>query len=387
MLEKKERDYWLKTMLKVAEPVLQALADRKLKATMPVEGIGDERYDRRHFSHLEGLARTMAGIAPWLECPSLEGAEEELRQTYCQLARKAIDAATDPDSADFVNFSFSFQPIVDAAFLSHAILRAPHELWEKLESRVKTNLINGLKATRSRKPHFNNWLLFSALIETALRRMGADWDPMRVDYALQQHEQWYLGDGLYGDGPDYHWDFYNSYVIQPMLVEIILQVGSEYPEWAALQPAILKRACRYGAIQERLISPEGTFPPLGRSLAYRTGAFQHLAQMALQHNLPPAVVGSQVRSALTAVIRRMMEAPGTFDEQGWLTVGFCGRQPAIGEMYISTGSLYLCTTVFLPLGLPPHDPFWVEPSRAWTAKQLWSGQDLLGDHALDHQPI
>ncbi|HYH04334.1 MAG TPA: DUF2264 domain-containing protein, partial [Bacillota bacterium] len=303
------------------------------------------------------------------------------------LARKALDSATDPDSPDFVNFSFSFQPIVDAAFLGHAILRAPHELWQKLGDRVKTNLINGLKATRTRKPHFNNWLLFSAMIETALFRMGTDWDQMRIDYALRQHEQWYLGDGFYSDGPEYHWDYYNSYVIQPMLVDIIHNVRSAYPEWAELEPAILKRARRYGAIQERLVSPEGTFPPIGRSLAYRTGALQHLAQMALQHNLPQGVTPAQVRCALTAVIKRMLEAPGTFDEQGWLTVGFCGKQPDIGEMYISTGSLYLCTTGFLPLGLPPQDPFWADPPRDWTAKKIWSGENAFVDHALDHEPI
>ena len=45
--------------------------------------------------------------------------------------------------------------------------------------------------------------------------LGADWDRVRVDYALRQHEQWYKGDGTYGDGPDFHWDYYNSLVIHP----------------------------------------------------------------------------------------------------------------------------------------------------------------------------
>ncbi len=26
---------------------------------------------------------------------------------------------------------------------------------------------------------------------------------MRIDYAVRQHEQWYKGDGTYGDGPDF----------------------------------------------------------------------------------------------------------------------------------------------------------------------------------------
>ena len=75
---------------------------------------------------------------------------------------------------------------------------------------------------------------------------------------------------------------------------------------------------------------------------------------------PPA----QARAALDAVIRRTLDAPGTFDADGWLQIGLCGHQPGVGERYISTGSLYLATTAFLPLGLPPDDPFWIGPGRA-----------------------
>lgn len=289
----------------------------------------------------------------------------------------------------------------DGAFLCHAILRAPTELFKKLDARVQKNLVDGLKSTRGRKPHFNNWLLFSAMIETGIKVMvdvmgtnegrinagAAEFDHMRVDYALRQHEQWYKGDGMYGDGPDFHNDYYNSFVIQPMLVDIIETVGGTYPEWAALKANILKRAVRYGEVQERQISPEGYFTPMGRSLAYRCGAFQHLAQMALQDRLGKLVSPAQVRCGLTALMKRSLDVPGTFDEQGWLTIGFAGHQPEIGEMYISTGSLYLCSGIFLPLGLPPSHAFWSGPETAWTSKRMWSGGAAPIDHALDHEVI
>ena len=374
-----DRKFWVDTLVKISEPVLEALAERRLKVSMPVEGDSD----RSNFSHLEAMGRTITGIAPWLECQGLEGEEEKLRQKFCDLARRAIDAATDPNSPDYVNFGYEHQPIVDAAFLAHGILRAPTELLYKLDERVKANLINAFKATRTRKPYFCNWLLFSAMIETALYKMGADWDPMRVDYAIKQHEQWYVGDGMYGDGPKYHFDYYNSFVIQPMLVDIINIAGKEYDEWESLKVTVLERAKRYGGILERLISPEGTFPAVGRSLAYRCGAFHHLSQMALQKNLPDGVYPSQVRGGLTAVINRMLTMPNTFDENGWLRVGFCGSQPGIGERYISTGSLYLCTAAFLPLGLSPEDEFWSDVPRQWTAQKVWFGQDTVCDHALN----
>ena len=103
---------------------------------------------------------------------------------------------------------------------------------------------------------------------------------------------------------------------------------------------------------------------------------QMLAQQALMGHMPAA------RAAMTAVMRRLLEAQGTFDANGWLTVGFCGHQPHLGESYISTGSLYLCAAVFLPLGLPPADPFWAQPAQAWTAQKIWRGEDAAADHAI-----
>jgi hypothetical protein len=90
----------------------------------------------------------------------------------------------------------------------------------------------------------------------------------------------------------------------------------------------------------------------------------------------------QVRGALTAVIRRTLGAPGTFDEQGWLRIGLAGHQPSLGEVYISTGSLYLCTAAFLPLGLPAGDRFWSGAAAPWSSVKVWSGADVKADHAL-----
>ncbi|KQN96354.1 hypothetical protein ASF12_25570 [Paenibacillus sp. Leaf72] len=377
-----EREYWVSELCRVAEPVLRLLAARELKKTMPVQSAAGQ--DRSDVTHLEALGRLLCGIAPWLESRGgADEAEERLRQQYAELSRAAIAAGCDPQSPDYMNFAEGFQPIVDTAFLAQAILRAPTELWDKLDAKVQKHVVQAFKLTRSRKPFAMNWLLFSAIIEAALYRMGeSDWDPMRIDYALKQHEQWYVGDGAYGDGPSFHFDYYNSFVIQPMLVDIVAAVQGCYEDWDAMQASITERAKRWAEVQERLISPEGTFPPLGRSLAYRCGAMQSLAQSALLGELPSSVTPAQARCALTAVIRRSLSVPGTFTEDGWLTIGFCGSQPDIGEHYISTGSLYLCAAVFLPLGLAAEHPFWSGEPEDWTARKAWSGSFFSIDHAL-----
>jgi hypothetical protein len=83
------------------------------------------------------------------------------------------------------------------------------------------------------------------------------------------------------------------------------------------------------------------------------------------------------------VMRRTLDPAGTFDEKGWLRIGLAGHQPAIGEPYISTGSLYLCTAAFLPLGLPAEDRFWSGAVAPWTSVKLWRGENVQADHAAD----
>jgi hypothetical protein len=375
-----DRSLWVGHLRKLADPVLNNLAAGTLKAHMPVEEAPGA--NRRNVTHLEACGRLVAGLAPWLELPADGSAEGMLRARYADLTRRAIARAVDPSSPDFLNFTRERQPLVDAAFLAQGVLRAPRALRDALDSATRRNLIAALESSRVISPGFNNWLLFSATVEAALASLGASWDRLRVDYALRQHDQWYKGDGIYGDGPSFHWDYYNSFVIQPMLLDVLDMVRDEMPAWQEISARVAARARRYAAVQERLIAPDGSFPAIGRSLAYRCGALQLLASIALRRALPDGVSPAQVRGALTAVIRKTLEAPGTFDSDGWLQIGFCGHQPGVGETYISTGSLYLCSVAFLPLGLSPGDPFWGSPAQPWTSVRAWSGQPFPIDHAI-----
>jgi hypothetical protein len=376
------REEWVRLATRIANPVLGALAAGRLRESMPVGLSATATVERRNYAHLEAVGRLLAGIAPWLELGTDGTPEGATRSRLAGLAREGLRRGTDPASPDFLNFTRGRQPLVDAAFLGHAIVRAPTELLEKLDPTTRRQLAEALRSTRPIQPAISNWLLFSAMVEAALCLMGEPWDRLRVDYAVRQHMQWYKGDGMYGDGPSFHMDYYNSFVIQPMLLDVLQVTSKQTQEWKAIETEVVKRARRYAAIQERLISPEGAFPPVGRSLAYRCGAFQLLGQMALRHELPDGLRPAQARGAMSAMIRRSMGAAGTFDPQGWLTVGFAGHQPKVGESYICSGSAYLCAVGLLPLGLPASDPFWTAPSEPWTSKAIWSGADLPPDHAL-----
>jgi hypothetical protein len=374
------RDRWVSWLRRVSEPVLANLAAGTLRARMPVEEAAGAK--RAAVTHLEALGRLLAGIAPWLEGEGGGADEQALRARYRLLVHRGLAQALDPGGPDRMNFTDGGQPLVDAAFLAEALLRAPRILQQGLDADVRSRLIAAFEAARVIQPGFNNWLLFAATVEAALKQLGARWDRMRVDYALRQHDQWYLGDGAYSDGPVFHWDYYGSFVIHPMLLDVLDVCADQHPAWTSLQKKAEARAARYAAVLERMIAPDGSFPALGRSIAYRCGAFHALAQAALRRRLPAELAPAQAREALTAVIARTLDAPGTFDEQGWLRIGLAGHQPGLGERYISTGSLYLCAFAFLPLGLPASDPFWTGPPVDWTGKRTWAGEQVPLDKAM-----
>lgn len=374
------REYWLELMDQLAGPLLKAGSQRKLKASMPVETTTGAK--EKPSTYLEGVGRLLAGMAPWLELEPGNSNEIKLRKGYRKQALETISGIVDPKSPDYLFDHMEPQMLVDAAFLAHAFLRAPKQLWLALDSKPKQQVVSAFTATREVKPYYSNWLLFSAMIEAFFLDNDLPFDIMRLDLPVKKHQEWYLGDGLYGDGPDFHWDYYNSYVIQPMLMDIVTVMADKKKISSREVETIARRFTRYAAIQERLISPEGTFPAIGRSIAYRMGAFQHLAQASLQERLPEDVHPAQVRCALSSLMKRLMDAPGTYDKDGWLKIGLVGHQNALGEHYISTGSLYLCSTALLPLGLPPENLFWAANDSPWTSSKIWNGEQMKADKAL-----
>ncbi len=217
------REVWVGHLDRMARPVLEALAAGRLRATMPIEAHAAMAATRPLTTHLEAFGRLLSGMAPWLE---LQAAPEgELHARYLALVHRAMASALDPTSPDRMAFDADRQNLVDAAFLGLAVLRAPRVLNADLDPKVKRWLVAALTRTRALEPSYNNWLLFSACVEAALSALGAPWDAMRVDFALRKHMDWYVGDGTYGDGLEFHWDYYNSFVIHPMLQAILEQVA------------------------------------------------------------------------------------------------------------------------------------------------------------------
>ena len=378
-----DRAFWIESLVKVAEPVLHNLSHNTLKQNMPFESLSDDPL-RKEVSYLEAVGRTVCGISPWLELGD-DGTEEgKLRERFIQMVLKGLANAVNPEAPDYLMFDNRHsQPLVDAAFLAQGLLRAPKQLWGRLDDVTKQRMVTEWKRSRSIKPKESNWLLFASMVEAALLEFTGECDNTRLYYGVNRFcKEWYRGDAWYGDGVELHLDYYNSLVIHPMLTDVLRILKNHGMEGKEYLEPQLKRLQRFSVQLERMISPEATFPVVGRSIVYRFGAFHALAQTALMECLPKELPAAQVRCALTAVIKRQLSSPLNFDNEGWLKVGFAGSQINMSEAYINTGSLYLCTAAFLPLGLPANSSFWSGPYMEWTNLKAWNGIDVGCDKAL-----
>jgi len=379
-----DREYWSNLLFKMASPVIFNLADGTLKKNMPLEKAPGYSLNAEKVAYLEAVGRTMAGVAPWLALPDDDSKEGMQRRELRKALLKGLANGFDPGNPDFLNFKTEQQPLVDAAYMAQAFLRAPKALWEPLDSGTKQRVIESFKSLRTRTASYNNWLLFSGITEAFLLKVGEQADPARIRIAQMKVNEWYVGDGWYSDGPIFSIDYYNSYVFHSMMVDFLKVLLDKKWINEDIYKNAVRRLMRYSEFLERLIGPDGSYPPFGRSMTYRTGAFQALAQTALMQNYPEGMSPAQVRCSMTAVMHRMYDQCNNFDDKGWLLLGFCGHQPSVADYYTCTGSLYMATLAFLPLGLPANNKFWVDPPEAWISNQAWSGKPFKKDFHVSY---
>jgi hypothetical protein len=324
------KDY-LHKMLLMANPVLDAAAKGELRKTMIIEQ--KPGANRENYAGLEAIGRLLCGMAPWFEAKITDLEECRLRDDLLHKARLAIEGQVNSDSDDFTDYKtyggpFS-QILVDTALLAQAILRAPIALWEPLSQDTKENVIALLKAARTFTPVCNNWILFSTEVEILYQKVTGIRDQRGreiISKYFQLMDSWYCGDGWYGDGPEFKFDYYNSLIIYPMLLDFCDNASDLLKEGA--NENVLRRAQRHAEILENLVSPDGTYIATGRSLSYRCGVFHLLAQLTWQDRLPSTISPATSREILYAVTEKTL-GPNSFREDGFLNIGICNRNQSM----------------------------------------------------------
>lgn len=379
-----DRDYWVGQAYKMARPVLENMAHGKLQQNMLTEFSPSFDNRNRKVVFMETFGRLMAGIAPWLALPDDGSDEAKQRKQLRDWALASYRNAVDPSSPDYLCWGVSDQNLVDAAYIAESFLRAYDTLWQPLDTLTKRRYFQEFQRLRRIDPPYTNWLLFASTIESFLAKAGGGCDNFRVNMACRKVEEWYVGDGWYADGPVFAFDYYSSYVFHAMYLETLqamidakVNTRIDYNKYF---DRALKRAQKYAIILERFISPEGTFPVIGRSTPYRLAAMQPLALLAWYQKMPKELSNGQVRAALTQVMHRMFDHQNNYNQKGFLTIGFSGSQPETADWYTNNGSLYMTSLSFMPLGLPANHPFWTDAPQPWTQVKAWNGKPFPKDH-------
>lgn len=379
-----DRDYWAGLAWQMAQPVLEPMSKGELQKTMKVEVSPTWDGRGKKVAYMECFGRLMAGIAPWLALPDDGTPEAAKRKQLREWALRSYANAVDPASPDCLEWKKEGQALVDAAYIAESFVRAYDALWTPLDATTKQRYMDCFRGLRRIDPPYTNWFLFSSEIESFLAKAGGDYDEFRINIAIRKTEEWYAGDGWYADGPFFTFDYYTSYVFHPMYLETLQNMIDckkysriDYPQY---HKRALARAQKHAIILERFISPEGTFPVVGRSMTYRMAAMQPLALMAWKQTLPKELTNGQTRAALTAVMHRMFDQQNNYNADGFLTIGFCGSQKDLADWYTNNGSLYMASLAFMPLGLPADAPFWTDAPEDWTQKKAWNGKPFPKDH-------
>jgi hypothetical protein len=354
------REIWIDQLVNIVEKPLNYLANGK---TWVIE---NRQEQQPTIGYLETLARIVAGIAPWLALPD-DSTEESTRRV--QIRELVIRAITE----NYATFNWKVaQSLVEAAYLAQGFLRARATLWDPLPEIVRTTLIEKFKGTlvtRKEKPYTlkSNWILFYGMVQAFLVMVNAEPDHDFIKVIIQTVEGFYIGDGFYRDGDVFRIDFYNSYVFHSMYIEMLTVLGEE-----AKREIAIKRMTQYSEFLESIISPDGSYPPLGRSIAYRFAAFQPIGHCVLLNRISTQHSYGQLRRALTSVMTKLFIKNSPFIE-GFLALGLCGHQPEIVQFYTNSGSLYVTTLGFIVLGLPEEHSFWKDKEDPTTQERCWSG--------------
>lgn len=362
------KEKWESYMLQVVKPVLDDYSNCRLSLKLET---ADSSESTTNNAIVEAVCRSLIGISAWLESDEYSSSKAEMREIVRQVM---INIGNQEEGFNFYDHK---QKLVEAGHIAYALKMAPQTMFYCLDDVQQEKLMKAIAKSKTIVPHLNNWLLFSAVRESMFHKLGYDYDRFIIENAGLALNDWYIGDGVFKDGIYNAYDYYNSFVIQPLAFELI-----EEERFKLVFNHDPKRIFQRQMVhQERAITSTGEYAFHGRSLAYRFGVFHHLAKMCLEGIYDDTLSKSGVKNALSEVIRPFFEEFTIFDENGYLVKGITAEQKSVTEAYVSSGSLYMCSVIFLVLGIAKDDEFWTG-DELWTSKKIWLGYEACLDKKI-----
>jgi len=371
----------------------EALADRALAAVRPyatpghalIHLPGPQSRSGQWSDGLEGFARTFL-LAGFRLAQSRGRDPGGVAEWYAA----GLAAGTDPDSPErWPRPDEIGQAKVECASIALALHESRPWIWDRLDGRVRANLVDWMGAMVGTETPDNNWTWFRAVTEAFLRSVGGPWRREDLEHTFARTEAWYVGDGWYSDGEAAPgeprcFDYYSGWAMH------------FYPLWYCrisgddAEPGLLdryrERLRRYLEDAERLVGVDCSgggggggggnggnggsdgddlarpVRPLfqGRSLTYRFAMLAPFWAGAIFDStpLPPGRTRRLAGGVLEHFVGR-----GCFDEAGLLPIGWHRRFETMREPYSGGGSPYWASKGFAGLVLPEDHPVWTAPEE------------------------
>ncbi|MFE0462207.1 DUF2264 domain-containing protein [Kitasatospora sp. NPDC058965] len=338
-------------------------ADRMLLAVRPYATAGHAliglpgtaSFNGAHSDGLEGFARTFLLAA--FRLAGSGGADPlDLAGWYAA----GLAAGTDPRHPErWPTFAECNQAKVEAASVALALHETRPWIWDRLEERVRQQVLDWLAPMVGDPMPGNNWIWFQGVTEAFARTSGGAWSQQDLDRVIALTDGWYAGRGWYSDGltgaERRNFDHYNGWAMHLYPLWFCRILGDATP--AGLLDRYRARLHRFLDDQRHLVGANGSPVVQGRSLTYRHAAVAPVWTGALFDATPLAP--GQTR----AVASRMLDhftRHGATDEQGLLTLGWHRPYRGVLQVYSGPASPYWASKGFIGLALPAEHPVWTE---------------------------
>ncbi|MBF9069155.1 DUF2264 domain-containing protein [Streptacidiphilus fuscans] len=338
-------------------------ADRLLLAVRPYATAGHAliglpgvpSLNGTHSDGLEGFARTF--LLAGFRLAGAGGADpHDLAGWYAA----GLAAGTDAKHPErWPTFAEANQAKVEAASIALALHETRTWIWDRLDDRVRRQVLDWLAPMVGNLMPGNNWVWFQAVTEAFARTVGGEWLQQDLDRTIALTDGWYAGEGWYSDGltggERRNFDHYNGWAMHLYPLWFCRILGDAAP--AGLLDRYRARLRRFLEDQRLLVGANGSPLVQGRSLTYRHAALAPLWTGALFDATPLAP--GETRAVATRTLDHFTRH-GATDDHGLLTLGWHRPFRGVLQGYSGPASPYWASKGFIGLALPPDHPVWTE---------------------------
>ncbi|MFJ8934286.1 DUF2264 domain-containing protein [Streptomyces sp. NPDC102365] len=339
----------------------EALADRLLEALVPYATPELAQYRLPGRPSSSGVAADgLAGFARSFLLASfrIAGAQGEIDPRLVERYARGLTTGTDRDGREaWPELTDCSPQMSEAATIAVALHESRRWIWDRLDGGTRERIVDWLWGVVGRRTPDDHRRLHQVVTEQFLASVGAPYRQDDIDAGLDRLDDWYAGDGWYGDGEGHVFDHRNGWALHlyPLLWSRLAGGGG-----GARGQVLRDRLARYLTVHPHLFGGDGAPVHHGRSLAYRFAAVSPAWLGALTGCTPLAP--GLTRRLASGTVRHFVER-GVPDERGLLPLGWYETFLPVARPHSGPASPYGASTGFLGLLLPPEHP-------VWTAREL-----------------